>query len=176
MSVKNELSPGEYRRYVSEVANGGMGPTSYPMLSVLNAFLNGLWRERPFVLKRPRVNGATADGVETNRRQLILKGLITEDTPVDIGPMPESVYPSDGTLLVGESGCGLDELLVLRGPRRGEVWHDSDAGSVRRQPSFFPFVERWLDAELARNTPSRQAALEFDGNALVRRVSHRLSL
>ncbi|MFK8000859.1 MAG: hypothetical protein AB8H86_14775 [Polyangiales bacterium] len=167
--------PEEYRRYVSEVANGGMGPTYYPMLGALDAILQGDRRERPFVLEGPRALGCTAQEIETNRRQLVLKGLLGEDTPVDVRPLPMGVYTSDGTILIGESGCGLDELLVMNSPCRGQLWHDSDSGSVHRPEGFLSFVETWLDAELVRTKYVRQAKLEFDDTERVRRVHDLLS-
>lgn len=167
--------PEEYRRYVSEVANGGMGPTYYPMLSVLDAIVLSGRRDRPFVLEGPRVVGWAAPEIEINHRQLVLKGLLGEHAPVDVRPLPMGVYASDGTILVGESGCGLDELLVMNSPCRGQLWHDSDSGSVHRREGFLSFVENWLDAELARTRYVRQAKFEFDGAERIRRVHHLLS-
>ena len=167
--------PEEYRRYVSEVANGGMGPTYYPLKGVLDAILDGDRRDRPFVLEGPRVVGSTATEIETNRRHLVLKGLLGEDAPVDVRPLPTGVYTSDGTILVGESGCGLDELLVMNSPCRGQLWHDSDSGSVLRPEGFLAFVEHWLDAELARTKVACQAIFEFNDTERVRRVHDLLS-
>lgn len=167
--------PEEYRRYVSEVANGGMGPTYYPMMSVLDAIVLGGRRDRPFPLDWPRLHGVTAAVNKRNRELLVLKGLIAEDTPIHPVFLPEDVSVSDGTIYVAQSGCGLDEYLVVAGPRRGELWHDSDTGSVRRPEGFLSFVESWLDAELARTELVRQAKLEFDDTERVRRVHHHLS-
>ncbi|MFT5358763.1 MAG: tetratricopeptide (TPR) repeat protein, partial [Polyangiales bacterium] len=103
------------------------------------------------------------------------KGLIAEDTPIHPVVLPEDVSVSDGTIYVAQSGCGLDEYLVVAGLRRGELWHDSDMGSVCRPEGFLSFVEGWLDAELARTKLARQAKVEFDDKERVRRVHHHLS-
>lgn len=167
--------PQEYRRYVSEVANGGMGPSFYPMLGALEAIVYGGRQKRPFPLDAPRLNGVSSAENKSCRAHLILKGLIAEDTPIEPVFMPQDVSVSDGTILVADSGCGLDELLVMAGPRRGEVWHDSDSGSVLRTTGYLSFVESWLDAELARDRLVRQARLEFDATERVQRVHHLLS-
>lgn len=160
---------------MSEVANGGMGPTSYPMMGVLDAIVLGGRRDRPFPLDSPRLHGVTAAENKRNRELLVLKGLIAEDTPIHPVFLPEDVSVSDGTIYVAQSGCGLDEYLVVAGLRRGELWHDSDMGSVCRPEGFLSFVEGWLDAELARTKLARQAKVEFDDKERVRRVHHHLS-
>jgi hypothetical protein len=54
----------------------------------------------------------------------------------------------DGTLVLAEQGCGGRSLLVIRGPRRGEVWSDwtREQGTISPEaPNLLTWYEDWLD-------------------------------
>lgn len=58
--------------------------------------------------------------------------------------------PFDGCIRLVSLGCGYFDLLVLNGPRRGEVWTDwiAVAGGGKLEPkatSFFQWFDDWLD-------------------------------
>lgn len=57
------------------------------------------------------------------------------------GPLP-------GCLVLTDQGCGYEDLLVLRGPHRGEVWVDLRAADGPVAP-WYPDVEAWLEAWLS---------------------------
>lgn len=55
--------------------------------------------------------------------------------------------PLPGALMLTDHGCGMNDVLVLNGPYRGEVWLDlrESEGPVR---PFFPDVLSWLESWL----------------------------
>jgi hypothetical protein len=69
------------------------------------------------------------------------------------GDVPET--PPRGVIALAHGGCGVMWLLVVSGPRRGEVWADavgSDERARRVAPSFASWYRAWLDA-LVRDAP-----------------------
>jgi len=57
-----------------------------------------------------------------------------------------------GYLLLADQGCGYTSVLVLGGPRRGEVLADmreAHEGFVPEAPSFLAWLEQWLERALA---------------------------
>lgn len=60
----------------------------------------------------------------------------------------EGEHVLDGTLVLAEQGCGGRSLLVIRGPRRGEVWSDwtREEGTISPEaPNLLTWYEDWLD-------------------------------
>ena len=57
-----------------------------------------------------------------------------------------------GYLPLAEQGCGYRSVLVLAGPRRGQVMADmreAHEGFIAEAPSFLAWIEDWLDRALA---------------------------
>src|SRR6185503_8974062 len=72
--------------------------------------------------------------------------------------------PPGGVLPLAHAGCGVMWLLVLRGPRRGEVWVDaggSDRRARRVAGSFDAWYRSWLDCAVRDSGPWTQ----WDGGA-----------
>jgi len=71
-----------------------------------------------------------------------------------LAPLPKSIddEPDLGRYIVlADQGCGYKSVLVLTGPRRGEVLSDMREaleGFLQEAPSFLAWYERWLDRAL----------------------------
>lgn len=166
--------PTDYRRFLIEVANGGVGPLGYPLLPIAEAAADSRGRfDRPFPFHRtwiahdPEEAPLDDEALARARYSLSLAGVIGEDAsfepclyPVDL----ETV--DDGALCLGTAGCDLDYHLVLVGPHRGEVWHSRTAGVGRVAGSFFEWYVAWLDdAEERVPLPERVIWLIEQGRA-----------
>ena len=126
--------PTAYRTFLLEVANGGAGPCSYPLMSLAEAashVRSDLHAPFPHHGTWIRQYGdSSEDELAAHRHSLALAGLIEEHEPLD--PYLYAVdwdVQDNGRLTIGTSGCGLDFNLVLTGPHRGEIWHERDAGT-----------------------------------------------
>jgi tetratricopeptide (TPR) repeat protein len=114
--------PDEYRDYLEHVSGGGAGP--YYGLEELpdEESLAELDIGAPFV----------GDGLdESIARSPDLRG---------------------GYLPLADQGCGYTSVLVLEGPRRGQVLADmreAHEGFVSEAPSFLAWLEGWLERALA---------------------------
>lgn len=150
--------PEDYRRFLIEVANGGYGPTHYPLLPLAEVADRSRGRlDRPFPFDRtwifhdPDAEPLDDDAVEAARHSLSLAGVMAETDPVEPCLYPVDLDTvDDGALFLGTSGCDLDFHLVLTGPRRGEVWHSRSAGVGRVATSFHAWYAAWLDEAEAR--------------------------
>ncbi len=72
----------------------------------------------------------------------------------------------DGTLALAEQGCGGRSVLVIRGPRRGEVWSDwtRERGAVGPEAaSFFGWYEAWLDRAMLEWVEGAAPRIALDG-------------
>ena len=71
-----------------------------------------------------------------------------------LAPLPPSLDEESGLgryLVLADQGCGYKSVLVLTGPRRGEVLSDmreAFEGFLPEAPSFLDWYERWLDRAL----------------------------
>jgi hypothetical protein len=114
--------PDEYRDYLEHVSGGGAGP--YYGLEDLpdEAALAELELGAPFV----------GDGIDES-----------------IARAPDLC---GGYLPLADQGCGYTSVLVLEGPRRGQVLADmreAHEGFVPEAPSFLAWLEAWLERALA---------------------------
>ncbi|MCB9572307.1 MAG: hypothetical protein H6709_09505 [Kofleriaceae bacterium] len=79
----------------------------------------------------------------------------------------------DGTVLLAHQGCGYVSLLIVGGPRAGEVWADFAAAEgplAPEAPSFLTWYEGWLDdalLEWARDALPAIAAARAAGGPTV---------
>ena len=119
--------PAEYRVFVRTLAAHGAGPY--------------------FGLGELRVPGDPRHGVAPSPRRVFR---CDRATPYDV-PCPPGAHLLDGTLVLAEQGEGGRSLLVVRGPRAGEVWSDwtSDQGAVAPEaPSLVAWYEQWIERSL----------------------------
>jgi hypothetical protein len=72
----------------------------------------------------------------------------------------------DGTVVLAEQGCGGRSLLVIRGPRRGEVWSDwtREQGTVSPEaPNVLVWYEDWLDRAMLEWVEEAAPRIALDG-------------
>ena len=117
-SAHQVILPEGYRRFITEIGNGGIGP-EYG----LNRLEESLVSQDSGFLARPFPYTAawnlTPDGFDT-----------VPDFEADYFDQRHT----QGTLRVCHTGCGYYDLLVVSGPQRGFMWADgraSDQGLAR---------------------------------------------
>ncbi|WP_222981819.1 tetratricopeptide repeat protein [Flagellimonas meishanensis] len=167
--------PIEYKIFLSEIGNGGLGPSSYPLLhlnkSIQTSGVNRIGKKFP--LHRLWLRCGTKehyyrdwepedfldedlptyeDFLAQCRNDLISAEMLEEDDPMDnyIYDLPLGSKETDGTLFLGTSGCGLDFHLILNGEHTGEVWHCRNGGMGPVSTDFLSFIENWLDLRLEK--------------------------
>jgi hypothetical protein len=132
-SAYGVLLPEEYRAFVEKVGNGGLGPPNLGMVP-LGAVARGAGAEALAGLRRPFP--LTEYWVWEGEEPL---------SPEKIA-LRERVF-TDGSLVLGEDGCGMFWHLVVTGPERGQMWHIADQGAQPCAPrrTFLSWYEYWLD-------------------------------
>jgi hypothetical protein len=134
--------PVEYRRFVGTVGAHGAGPY-YGLVPTTAPDAWGTGREpdpaRPFARDA--------------------------ETAYD-APLPVGMHLLDGTLVLAEQGRGGRSLLVIRGPRAGEVWSDwtREHGTVAPEaPGLLAWYARWLERALLEWLERAAPAIALDG-------------
>jgi hypothetical protein len=134
--------PAEYRRFVRELGAHGAGPC-YGLLPPVPPPASGAGTApdpaRPFPCDA--------------------------ESPYD-APVPAGAHLLDGTVALADNGCGGRSLLVLRGPRAGEVWSDwtRERGTVAPEaPGLLAWYEQWLDRALLEWLEIAAPAIALDG-------------
>lgn len=137
--------PAEYRRFVQELGAYGAGP----YYGILPAEPPAVW------------DGATGAGAADPARPFPCEGETAYDAP-----LPPGAHLLDGTLALADQGCGGRSLLVLRGPRAGEVWSDwtGEQGTLSPEaPGLFAWYEAWLDRALLEWIEAAAPTIALDG-------------
>jgi hypothetical protein len=118
--------PAEYRRFISEMGDGGAGP-AYGLL----ALGRGLAYERtpvtPDLLRQPFPFAERADASQV-------------------------IEPRPGSISLCDEGGNARHFLVITGPTRGSMWIDRTSSGGGYEPlgvDFLTWYERWLDSTLA---------------------------
>jgi hypothetical protein len=134
--------PDEYRAFVRTLAAHGAGPyyglvEPYPPDEARDAVMPSPARE--FLWGQPAAGDAAC---------------------------PAGAHVLDGTLVLADQGCGGRSLLIVRGPRAGEIWSDwtRDAGHVSPEaPSFAAWYARWIDRTLLEWCAQAAPRIALDG-------------
>jgi len=66
-------------------------------------------------------------------------------------PCPPGTHLLDGTLVLADQGCGGRSLLIVRGPRAGEVWSDwtAEQGAIAPEAAgLLAWYEQWIGRAL----------------------------
>jgi hypothetical protein len=129
--------PDEYRAFLLEVGNGGLGPPYYG-LAVLG--------ERLDTFDAYTINPTTG-GSRLARPFPFTRSWIMEDgVPSDEGTTADLW---NGCLYLGTDGCGMTWRLVVTGPDRGVVWNVDGIGIGPTCPKrdFLTWYESWLDGD-----------------------------
>ncbi|MGN9787026.1 SMI1/KNR4 family protein [Nonomuraea sp. ZG12] len=122
--------PDTFRVFLTEVGNGGAGP-SYGMYTIEEALrLDAKEHVYPDFYTAPFPH--------------------TEDWTPPLEEQPEDYEESrwiTGSLVLAEFGCGAFHRLVVNGPVAGEVWFDDQGsdGGVVRERNFYEWYMAWLD-------------------------------
>ena len=133
--AKGIALPDEYREFLLRIGNGGNGPPYYGLARV----------------------GEVADDM-TNAEQEIFSSLSRvarpfpftqtwcwEEDEICREGTSEQVY--DGSIYLGNDGCGQYWLLIVTGAERGKVWMICGEGICPTSPKrdFLTWMEDWLD-------------------------------
>jgi predicted nucleic-acid-binding Zn-ribbon protein len=117
--------PSEYREFICTVGNGGAGP-GYGIVPLEKCWIRG-------ALHLPFPYTAACDPLAH-----------LDDSHDD----SEWNRAYNGCMAIGTDGCGIWNLLVVTGPRRGDLWKDlasQDQGFSPTTLSFVRWYEAWLD-------------------------------
>ncbi|SNY95119.1 tetratricopeptide repeat protein [Flagellimonas pacifica] len=159
--------PVEYKSFLNKIGNGGLGPTYYPLFSLQLSILKSSIKDiqKPFPLHGTWLRCGTRENYyadweegdpsyeqcfEKDKNDLLWAKLVNEDDQMDdyIYDLKGEDEETDGTLFIGESGCGINFHLVLNGKHKGEVWNCRDGGMGPVSSDFLSFIEEWLDNRL----------------------------
>lgn len=154
--------PVDYRRFITEVGDGGAGP-SYGIVPFGGFWKRGYFQENRFAeQRRERWRHSLA-------RPFSVRPMQPEDPdnygicgPKDYEKSPESYFvwvkpedeqeerwPCDGYFGLGDIGCGWGYGVVLNGKHRGRIFTtDHEKGFALDADSFDAFYSGWL-AKLA---------------------------
>jgi len=127
--------PEGYRQFLLEIGNGGKGPPAYGLMK-LGEVRRGFDRsaeEQLAALSRPF--------------PLTAFWIWEAEEPLDEPKRALRARVGDGTLVLGDDGCGMFWHLVVTGPERGQVWQVTGEGAQPCAPrrEFLSWVEHWLD-------------------------------
>ena len=145
--------PHEYRAFLRTVAGHGAGPH--------------------YGLAEPRIPQGSPDATGPAPSRAFR---CDRATPYD-ATCPPGTHLLDGTVVLADQGCGGRSLLVVRGPRAGEVWSDwtAEQGALAPEaPGLIAWYEQWISRALlewcervapriALEGPSSRAELEAIG-------------
>ena len=126
--------PGDYRNFLTHIANGGAGPY-YGLLSLKQSLSEERKQRTPEFLSAPFP-------------------LTEAFNPFNAELEDEAQYDDKfitGSLCLSHQGCGYYDRLVVTGPQRGLVWTDgrvSDQGLVPLQIDFCTWYDDWLNESL----------------------------
>ncbi|MET9496968.1 SMI1/KNR4 family protein [Streptomyces sp. NPDC006552] len=125
--------PASYRDFLSTVAGGGAGP-DYGLL--------GLAEE-----------GDDEEALHDLRAECLRVGFLATPFPCTTDwPGPgrggDNGYSVEGTLVLGEIGCGTFSRLVITGTNAGQVWLDDQTwGGLTAGPDFHDWYTAWLTSQ-----------------------------
>jgi hypothetical protein len=153
--------PDEYRSFLLKVGNGGAGPsyglfrlgemdssfTVEPWTSDIVGKLSNPWPHRA------EWNDLTGQPDDDCEDENLIEAF--ESNYWGPGNVP-------GAFPICHNGCALRELLVIRGPERGNVWYDARADYAGLRPledshgnrlNFLNWYRQWLDEALSKLAP-----------------------
>ncbi|BCM91723.1 hypothetical protein IAD21_03598 [Abditibacteriota bacterium] len=115
-----------YRRFITEIGNGGKGPPAYDWAALGENGDLPQHLDVPF----PLTENSVWEGEEEPLRTEL-----------------SSAAWSGGYLYLGTEGCGMNWVLIVTGLSRGQIWDLCWAGacSVNPRRDFLSWYEYWLD-------------------------------
>jgi tetratricopeptide (TPR) repeat protein len=134
--------PAEYRAFVRTFAAHGAGPH--------------------YGLLEPRPPAEPHDGVlPAPAREFRCDHATARDAPC-----PPGAHLLDGTVVLADQGRGRRSLLVVVGPRAGEVWSDwtrDGQGIAPEAPSLLIWYEQWIERALLEWCARAAPRIALDG-------------
>ena len=154
--------PEDYRRFLAEVGNGGLGPGIG--LTPLGA--DSLIDPRIPVDGQFKLNPSASFPYAGDWNFLPLKQALEEQSP-QLDELLVYYFDAariDGTIHIADLGCGAIALLVLNGPQRGRVWLDFRGtyggiapATLRHDDTdaldFLTWYDVWLGESLTQSGP-----------------------
>ena len=132
--------PEDYRLFYKEIGNGGAGPGNFGLYE-LTKDEGDLSKPFPYIASMDWM--ALEETVEDDELDRLMNGR------------------EDGWLSLCSWGCGEISMLIVTGPKRGQVWIDSEFGTAPEFPSFLDWYEAWING---RYDEERERWLaEWDG-------------
>ncbi len=134
--------PDDYRRFITEVGNGGAGP-GYGLNSFnVNDNEALKWCSKPFILM--------ADHKPDDDIDDLLDRLDAQDTKFCdslITAFQDNIMFA-GNLVLAGYGCGETRNLIVNGPCKGEVWAFDGTQNciIRNKQSFMDWYMSWIDS------------------------------
>jgi uncharacterized protein (TIGR02996 family) len=139
--------PEEYRTYLLELGNGGVGPD---------------YGVNPWGLHEDGSDLATPFPYSTREAEELIARYLQGEYE---GIHPKSEVP--GCRVIADHGCAAYSLLVVTGEQRGMIWVIGDMGwlpqfaaQTGEQTGFFAWYEIWLDEWLAPGRIDREREWE----------------
>jgi hypothetical protein len=152
--------PAEYRKFVCEVGNGGAGPF-YGLLAFDDNEDQSVNLDEDFPFTHERPFRCDSKRVELFSRQM--DAARDEATKLalwnelDHFDVEDYARATRGLTFLCHEGCGMFDVLILRGECAGQVWWFDFCNRVGVLPlafpngeplSFFDWYETWLDRKL----------------------------
>ncbi|WP_175288712.1 SMI1/KNR4 family protein [Flagellimonas eckloniae] len=141
--------PMEYREFLLNVANGGIGPGNgiFPLERALqySTNLHLPWLNPTKYNDLFKYYSSMDEGESFDKRMNLILNRI-ESPELDLYNRREN-----GILYIADGGCGTNIFLVVSGTKRGQIWIDlnvTEEGYSFIADDFLSWYEKWLDRKI----------------------------
>ena len=127
--------PAEYREYLMNISNGGDGPPEYGICA-----LGGTASDMTDEQKVYWSNLENVDKPFPFTKPWVWEG----DEESDEGEFEDT---ENGSIYIGNDGCGMYWHLIVTGPERGNMWLLTGEGIGPTEPklNYLEWIEAWLN-------------------------------
>jgi tetratricopeptide (TPR) repeat protein len=144
--------PEEYRNFITNIGNGGIGPISgiEPLdVSADNKNLQLPWTNPTNFNELYKYDDAVESEDEYDER---VDALFDDENSVE-----SAIYDAKdhGVITIANDGCGANVILVINGENKGELWLDltnNEDGLVFLTKSFLGWYLNWLKEQIEKAT------------------------
>ena len=138
--------PETYRRFITELGDGGKGPHGFPMFTLERA----LTYQRPGVgddfLRTPFPHTSSYNSADDVKYSEFFDKIDRHELNVsDEEIVRILMYETAGTLTLAHTGCGYFDMLVVTGPTSGQVWADGRCADYGFKPYGCDFLDWYLE-------------------------------
>ena len=133
--MANVTLPDGYRRFVTEIGNGGDGPPTYGLLPFPDVLWDGDLISKPFPFREPWV---------------------CTDPEQEDDVCSQTLH---GNIRLGEDGCEMHWILIVVGCERGKVWNmfENNVEPCCDRRDFLAWYDDWLNGRNDRSIPQTKA-------------------